>query len=99
MRMSSFHFAVRSPRVMDPTLIWRVFQPTARCAMVTSSDSPERALTMVARPSSLAAVAAARACVRVPTWFGLTNSAVQAPDAAAARTRSALVTRKSSPTT
>src|SRR5262249_1695213 len=47
MRNPSFHFAVRSERAKDPTLSCPQFQPTARCTMVTSSVSPERAETMV----------------------------------------------------
>ncbi|SKV22649.1 Uncharacterised protein [Mycobacteroides abscessus subsp. abscessus] len=52
MRSSSFHLAVRSDRVMEPTLSCSAPHPTARCAMVTSSLSPDRADTMVSHPQS-----------------------------------------------
>ena len=61
--------------------------------MVTSSVSPERAETMVAKPAARAASRAARASVTVPAWFGLTSSALQARSRAAASTRAASVTR------
>ena len=56
MRSTSFHFAMRSERVNEPTLSWPASQPTARCAMVTSSVSPERADTMVREPRLLGGV-------------------------------------------
>lgn len=51
---SLFHFAVRSDRIVDPTLIWPEFQPTATSASQSSSVSPERALTTVAYPRDFA---------------------------------------------
>ena len=50
MRSASFHFARRSLRANDPTLSCPAFQPTARCATMTSSLSPERAETIVPKP-------------------------------------------------
>jgi len=82
-----------------PTLSWPADHPTARWATVTSSVSPDRADTMVAQPWRRAVSRAARARVRVPVWLGLTSKAFVAPAAAAASTRPASVTRKSSPTT
>ena len=41
---------LRSLRANDPTLSCPAFQPTARCATVTSSDSPDRAETIVPKP-------------------------------------------------
>ena len=51
-RRASFHLAVRSDRANDPTLSWPTPQPTARCTMVTSSDSPDRADTMADHPAA-----------------------------------------------
>ena len=59
MRNSWFHFAVRSPRVIDPTFTPSAAQPTARSATVESSVSPERADTMVVNPAVAAASSAA----------------------------------------
>ena len=56
MRSTSFHFAMRSPRANEPTLSWPAFQPTARCAIETSSVSPERADTIVRESGALAGV-------------------------------------------
>ena len=65
-RRISFHLAVRSPRAIEPTLSCPAFQPTARCAIVTSSDSPERAETIAPRPHACAARSAASVSVTVP---------------------------------
>jgi hypothetical protein len=48
MRSNRFHFAVRSDRMVEPTLICRVCQATARSASQLSSLSPERADSRVA---------------------------------------------------
>ena len=93
MRSTSFHLAMRSLRANEPTLSCPAFQPTARCAMATSSDSPERADTMVPNPASLPASSAAFASVSVPAWLTLTSTALHAWSAAASAMRSALVTR------
>ena len=85
MRSASFHFAMRSERAKEPTLSWPAPQPTARCTIVTSSVSPERAETIAPQPPSRAASSAAFASVTVPAWFGLTSTALQMPAAAAAR--------------
>src|SRR3546814_1758351 len=45
-RSISFHFAMRSERVKLPTFNCPASQPVERCAMVTSSLSPERAETI-----------------------------------------------------
>jgi hypothetical protein len=66
---------------------------------VQSSVSPERAETIVRQPATRAASKAAFVSLSVPAWFGLISAVLQAPAAAAARMRAALVTRKSSPTT
>src|SRR5882724_1875710 len=97
MRSASFHLAMRSERAKEPTLSCPASQPAARCTMVTSSVSPERAETMVPQPARLPASRAAFVSVTVPAWLGLISTALQAPDAAASFTRAALVTRKSSP--
>lgn len=47
-RRSRFHFAVRSERVVEPTLICPAAHPTARSASQQSSVSPERAEITVA---------------------------------------------------
>src|SRR5277367_1952954 len=98
-RKHSFHFAIRSDRANDPTLIWPASQPMARCAIVTSSVSPERAETMVEKPAAFAASSAARVSEIVPAWFGLMSTAFNARSRAAFATRPAFVTRKSSPIT
>ena len=90
---------MRSERAKEPTLIWPTCQPTARCRIAVSSLSPERAEAMPPKPTSRAARQAARASLTVPRWFGLISRQLAAPEAAAARTLSTLVTRKSSPTT
>src|SRR6478672_5241256 len=41
MRRTSFHLAMRSERVNEPTFSWPASQPTLRWAMVMSSVSPE----------------------------------------------------------
>ena len=48
MRSASFHFAMRSPRANEPTFNCPAPQPIAKCTMVVSSVSPERADTMPA---------------------------------------------------
>src|SRR6516225_8443316 len=78
-RKASFHFAMRSERAKEPTLSWPASQPTARCTIVMSSVSPERAETIVVRPVSRAAVSAENVSVSVPAWFGLISAAVTAP--------------------
>src|SRR6185312_541091 len=98
MRSASFHFAMRSERAKEPTLSCGTPHPIARWTMVTSSLSPDRAEMIAPQPVLRAASSAASASVMVPAWFGFTNTALQAPNAAAFVTRSALVTRKSSPT-
>ena len=98
-RSTSFHFAIRSDRANEPTLSCPASQPTARCAIETSSVSPDRADTIVPHCTRLPASSAARASVTVPAWFGFTSTALHAPRAAAAATRAAFVTRKSSPMT
>ena len=65
-RSASFHFAMRSDRAKDPTFNCPTPHPMARCTMVTSSVSPDRALTMPAKPTSRAASQAALASVSVP---------------------------------
>ena len=90
---------MRSERENEPTFICPASQPTARCTMVTSSVSPERAETMVPKFAALPAASAACVSVIVPAWLGFTSTAVAALLFAALRTRSALVTRKSSPIT
>ena len=77
MRSASFHFAMRSPRAKLPTLSWPTPQPTARCTIVTSSVSPERAETMPAKPASCAAVQASSVSVSVPRWLGFSSTALR----------------------
>src|SRR5207248_4540857 len=91
MRKHSFHFAMRSERANEPTFNCPTPQPIARCTIVTSSVSPERAETIAPHPAARAASSAALASVTVPAWFGFTNTALQAPSAAAFFTRAALV--------
>ena len=55
MRINSFHFAVLSLRVIDPTFTMSADQPVAKCATETSSVSPERAETITLMPFSRAA--------------------------------------------
>src|SRR3989344_327856 len=97
MRSISFHFAMRSERVKLPTLSCPAFQPVARCAMVTSSLSPDRAETIAPQPRATAASSAAFASVTVPTWLTLISAALHTPASPARSTRSALVTSTSSP--
>src|SRR6185437_13093531 len=98
MRNNSFHFAMRSDRAKDPTLNCPESQPVERCAMLTSSVSPDRAETMAAHPASCAARNAANPRETVPAWFTLMRAQLHAPASAARFTRAASVTRKSSPT-
>src|SRR5215469_8170327 len=93
MRRPSFHLASRSERANDPTLSWPASQPTARWTIVTSSVSPERAETTVRQPACRAAASAALVSVTVPAWFGFSRTALHAPSATAAATRSAEVAR------
>src|SRR5690242_4048670 len=65
-RSSSFHFAIRSERAKEPTLNCPASQPVERCAMETSSVSPERAETIAAHPASFASRNAAWARETVP---------------------------------
>ena len=51
MRITSFHFAIRSPRANDPTLSWPALVATARCEMNASSVSPLRADTTARQPA------------------------------------------------
>ena len=71
MRKASFHLAIRSLRAKEPTLSCPTPQPTARCTIVTSSVSPDRAETMPARPDSCAARQAANVSVSVPALVRL----------------------------
>ena len=84
---------MRSERANDPTFNCFTPQPTARCTIVTSSVSPERADRIAPKPAARAASTAASVSVIVPAWFGLIRTALQAPARAALRTRVALVTR------
>ena len=59
----------------------------------TSSVSPERADTIVAKPAVRPADSAANVSVTVPAWLGLMSTALHAPWLAAARTRAAFVVR------
>ena len=88
-RSASFHLAMRSDRENDPTLSCAAFQPTARCTIVTSSVSPERAETMAPRPHERAASSAARVSVIVPAWLGLINTAVHSRGKRRPRARAA----------
>ena len=99
MRSTSFHFAIRSERANEPTLSWPAFQPTARWAIATSSVSPDRAETIVPKPAALPASSAALASVTRAGLVRLDQHRVAGPGRAASRTRSAFVTRKSSPMT
>src|SRR6185503_18579221 len=65
-RNASFHLAMRSERANEPTLSCPASQPTARCTIVTSSVSPERAETIVPQPERLAVSRAALVSVTVP---------------------------------
>ena len=62
--------------------------------METSSVSPERAETMARMPLSCAARQQASVSVTVPTWLGLSSTAL----ASAGSSRAAEVTNRSSPT-
>src|SRR3546814_6269189 len=84
-------------RVKLPTFNCPASQPVERCAMVTSSLSPERAETITPHPRDTAASSAAFASVTVPTWFTLMSAALQTAASPARSTRSALVTSTSSP--
>src|SRR5579872_7398764 len=99
MRNASFHFAIRSDRANEPTFNWQAAQPTARWTIVVSSVSPERAETIAPKPARRASSQAAFASLTVPAWLTFTSTALTVFSAAAARTRPALVTRKSSPIT
>ena len=66
MRKASFHFAIRSERANEPTLSWPASHPTLICTIVTSSVSPERADTIVPKPTALPASRAALVYVTVP---------------------------------
>ena len=57
---------MRSERENEPTFNCPASQPTARCTMVTSSVSPERAETMVPKFAALPAASAACVSVIVP---------------------------------
>jgi HAD superfamily hydrolase (TIGR01484 family) len=92
-RSTSFHLAMRSERANEPTLSCPALQPTARCAMDTSSVSPERAETIVPKPAARPASNAACASLRVPAWLGLISTALQERSAAACFTRAASVVR------
>src|SRR3546814_7172470 len=76
-RSISFHFAMRSERVKLPTLSWPASQPVARCAMVTSSLSPERAEPIAPQPRPTAASNAAFASVTMPPWLLLITAATR----------------------
>ena len=71
---------MRSPRANEPTLSWPTLQPIARWTIVVSSVSPERAETM----SGIAgrarrAPAPSSVSLSVPRWFGLSSTALAAP--------------------
>ena len=70
--------AVRSERQGAPALIWPVFRPTARSAMVVSSVSPERWLTTAVQPACCAILMAAMVSVRVPIWLSLMRMELEA---------------------
>src|SRR3974377_2010384 len=80
-RKASFHFAMRSERAKDRPLSGPAPQPTARCTMVMSSGSPERAEMIVVSPVSRAAVSAESVSVSVPVWFGFVSAAGNPPPA------------------
>lgn len=76
MRKHSFHFAIRSERVNEPTLSCPTPSPTERWLIETSSVSPDRAETTLRYPATSAAFNVVRDSVTVPAWFSLIRTAL-----------------------
>src|SRR6185436_5636220 len=99
MRSSWLYLATRSPRAGAPVLIWPQLVATARSEIVVSSVSPERWLITQLNPARCARLTASRVSVTEPIWFSLTSSEFAERSAMPRRSRSELVTNRSSPTT
>ena len=78
MRSNSLYFATRSVRLIEPVFICPVPKPTAKCAMVVSSVSPERCDMTARQPAICAMSTAAMVSVSVPIWFSFIKMAFAA---------------------
>ena len=92
------YFAVRSDRDRLPVLIWPTPVATARSAMNVSSVSPDRCEITDAYPADRAVSIASSVSVSVPIWLTFMSIALAIPSAIPFRSRSVLVTNRSSPT-
>jgi len=92
------YFATRSDREGAPALIWPVPIATTRSAIVVSSVSPERWLTIARQPALRASSIAPIVSVRVPIWLSLMRTAFAACSSMPRRMNNGFVTKMSSPT-
>ena len=92
------YLAVRSPRAGAPALIWPAAVPTARSAIESSPVSPDLWLITVPQPLSFAIATASSVSDTVPIWLSLISTALAASISIPRRSRSVLVTKRSSPT-
>ena len=92
------YFATRSERDGAPALIWPVPIATTRSAIVVSSVSPERWLTIAAQPARRARSMAPIVSDSVPIWLSLIRTAFIARWSIALAMKAGFVTTRSSPT-
>ena len=92
------YFATRSERDGAPALIWPVPIATTKSAMVVSSVSPERWLTIAAQPAPRASSMAPIVSDSVPIWLSLISTAFVARSSIALPMNAGFVTTTSSPT-
>ena len=90
--------ATRSERDGAPVLIWPVPIATTKSAIVVSSVSPERWLTIAVQPARRAISIAAIVSVTVPIWLSLMRTEFAAFSAIPRAMNAGFVTRRSSPT-
>ena len=83
-RSSRLYLATRSDRDGAPVLIWPVPIATTRSAIVVSSVSPERWVTIADQPARRASAIASIVSVRVPIWLSLMRTELAPPSSIAA---------------
>src|SRR5215207_3436986 len=98
MRSSRLYLATRSERAGAPALIWPQLVATARSAIVVSSVSPERCDITLVYAWRVASSTVSSVSVRVPIWLTFTSTLLATPRSMPMASRSALVTKRSSPT-
>jgi len=95
-RITPFHFTIRSLRVNDPTFSCPALVATARWLMNASAVSPERAETMGCHPACCVRRIASMVSVTVPIWLSLMSTELATPRVMPSRMRRMFVVNRSS---